>query len=83
MKTGPYFSLAAFLAHYLALRADCARGVEDGKRLAAMEQLMHLLRPEERAAIESDSAAPGVARHRERALLKLSREFLARGVIES
>ncbi len=47
-----------------------------------MEQLLRLLRPEEREAIESDSAAPGVARHRERALLKLRRELLTRGVLD-
>ncbi len=82
MKAGKYSSLAAFLAHYQALRNNRATSAEDRKRLAAMEQLLGVLRAEERAAIESDSAAPAVMRHRERAALKLSRDLLARGVID-
>jgi hypothetical protein len=82
VKTEKYSSLAAFLAHYRALRRNHARSAEDGRRLAAMEQLLALLRSDEREAIESDSAAPEVARHRERTALKLRRELLARGVID-
>lgn len=82
MKTAKYSSLAAFLAHYRALRAEPDGGAGDGGRLAAMEQLLALLRAEEREAIESDSTAPEVARHRERAALKLRRELLARGVLD-
>jgi hypothetical protein len=82
VKAGKYSSLAAFLAHYHALRNNRATSAEDRKRLAAMEQLLGVLRAEERAALESDSAAPAVMRHRERAALKLSRDLLARGVID-
>jgi hypothetical protein len=83
VETAKYSSLAAFLAHYRALRGDHDAGrAADGGRLAAMEQLIALLRAEERAAIESDSDAPEVARHRERAQLKLRRELLARGVLD-
>lgn len=79
-----YSSLAAFLAHYRALRAasESAMDSEDRNRLAAMERLIAVLRPEERAAIESNSGAPAVARHRERALLRLRRGLLAHGVID-
>ncbi len=93
-----YSSLAAFLAHYQTLRKIPASEAspDDARRLAAMEQLLALLRSEERSAIteeraaiesdrgaiEPDSGASAVARHRERASIKLRRELLARGVID-
>jgi hypothetical protein len=79
-----YSSLAAFLAHHDTLRKipPSAIAVEDRNLLAAMEKLLAVLRPEERIALTTDTGNPGVARHRERALLRLRRELLARGVID-
>jgi len=86
-----YTSLSAFLAHYQTLRRIPAAKAapEDANRLAAMEQLLAVLRPEERSAlkektdaIESDSGDSAAARHRERASIRLRRELLARGVID-
>jgi hypothetical protein len=79
-----YSSLAAFLAHYETLRklSPAAIGAEDRNLLAAFEQLLALLRPAERAALIADSGDSAAARHRERALLRLRRELLARGAID-
>ncbi len=83
MKQPAYSSLEAFLAHYHALKAAGQAGAEERSLLGAMEQLLAVLRAEERLALESDSTEPAVARHRERALLRLRRELRARGVLES
>lgn len=77
-----YSSLAAFLAHRRALRSASALDAEDRNRLAAMEQFLSVLGPAEREAIDSESADPAVARHRERAENRLRRELIARGVID-
>ena len=79
-----YSSLAALLAHYDTLRKipPSAIGADDRTVLAAIEKLLALLRPEERDALTKDSSDPAAARHRERALLRLRRELLARGVID-
>jgi hypothetical protein len=79
-----YSSVAAFLAHYEALRKVpvSARTDDDRNHLAAIEQLLATLRPEERAAVDSDSNDPAVVRHRERATIRLRRELTARGLID-
>jgi hypothetical protein len=77
-----YSSVSAFLAHYRALKENSAPNEEDRNRLAAIEQLLELLRPEEREAIASDSKDPAIARHRDRASLRLRRELMTRGVID-
>jgi hypothetical protein len=80
-----YSSVAAFLAHYQTLRKIPAssRTEDDRKRLEAIELLLGVLRPEEREAITSDSNDPAVARHRERASLRLRRELTARGALDA
>ena len=79
-----YSSVAAFLAHYQSLRAipEASRTDEDRKRLAAIELLLELLRPEEREAAGSASDDPARVRHRERAALRLRRELTARGALD-
>ena len=79
-----YSSVSAFLAHYHALKKISASALsdDDRNRLAAIEQLLEVLRPEEREAIAADSKDPDVARHRERASLRLRRELMTRGVLD-
>jgi predicted RNA binding protein with dsRBD fold (UPF0201 family) len=79
-----YSSVSAFLAHYQALRkiSALAPTEDERKRLDAMDRLLDLLRPEERAAVDSDSVDPVVVRHRERASLQLRRELMARGALD-
>jgi len=80
-----YSSVSAFLAHYQTLRKVPAssRREDDRKRLEAMELLLEILRPEERAAVAADAADPATARHRERASLRLRRELVARGALDA
>ncbi len=56
---------------------------DDRNRLAAMEKLLEVLRPEEREAIVSDASDPATVRHRERASLRLRRELMARGALDA
>ncbi|HLI79160.1 MAG TPA: hypothetical protein VKV03_04210 [Candidatus Binataceae bacterium] len=79
-----YSSVSAFLAHYQALRKIPAPSLSEKDRnlLAAMELLLEVLRPEERAAIVSESGDAAAARHRERASMRLRRELMARGALD-
>ncbi len=80
-----YSSVSAFLAHYQTLRKipASAQTEDDRNRLAAMELLLEILRPEERQAVITDSDDPSAARHRERASLRLRRELIARGALDA
>ena len=80
-----YSSVSAFLAHYQALRKLPASSLtdDDRKRLEAIDLLLEILRPEERAAIVSDAGDSATARHRERASLRLRRELIARGALDA
>jgi hypothetical protein len=80
-----YSSVSAFLAHYQTLRKlpAAAQSEDDRNRLAAMERLLEVLRPEEREAVVSDSNDPAAVRHRERASLRLRRELMARGALDA
>jgi hypothetical protein len=80
-----YSSVSAFLAHYQTLRkvSTSAQTDDDRNRLAAMELLLEILRPEEREAVVSGSDDPAAKRHRERASLRLRRELMARGALDS
>jgi hypothetical protein len=89
MKPDAYASLAAFLAHWRALRHAPAGALaaDDPVRRAEMDKLIAALRAEERAALEAantggESASGGAARrHRERAEASLARELRARGLL--
>ena len=89
MKPGAYASLAAFLAHWRALKHASAGALtaDELARRAEMDEIIAALRPEERAALEAantddGSAGAGAARrHRERAELRLARELRARGLL--
>jgi len=80
-----YSSVSAFLAHYQALRKipSSSQTDDDRNRLAAMELLLEILRPEERQAVVSDSDDPAAARQRERASLRLRRELTDRGALDN
>jgi hypothetical protein len=79
-----YSSVSAFLAHYEILRkiSPSSQTDDDRNQLAALEQLVATLRPEERAAVDSNSSDPTIVRHRERATIRLRRELNARGLID-
>jgi hypothetical protein len=94
MKLDVYSSLAAFLAHWRALKQANADtlAVDDLARRAEMDAMIAALRPEERSALQAannharsdddGSADVGATRrHRERAELRLARELRARGVL--
>ena len=80
-----YSSVAAFLAHYQVLRKIPAgsRSDDDRKRLDAIEKLLEILRPEERAAVTSESDDAAIVRHRERGAMRLRRELIARGALDA
>ena len=79
-----YSSVSAFLTHYQTLRKilPSAQSDDDRNRLAAMERLLEVLRPEEREAVVSQADDPAAVRHRERASIRLRRELIARGALD-
>jgi hypothetical protein len=88
MKLAAYSSLAAFLAHWRALKHE--RGALVPAELAhraEMDEIIAALRPEERATLGTEntddrSAGVGAARrHRERAELRLARQLRERGLL--
>lgn len=76
-----YASLAAFVAHYHALRSS--PNLTNGERqiLAEMRALLDSLPSEDRTALDSNAADSAAERRRERALRKLRRELLERRII--
>jgi len=81
MKAPAYSSLAAFLAHYRALKSDPSRGPDDQQLLAGMSAAIAMLAPEARAALDSVEDSARAKRHRDRAELQLRRELAARGIV--
>ncbi len=82
MDTITYSSLEAFLAHHRALRATSKRTADEDRRLAAMTALVEQsLDAAGRAALASSAEAGAARRHRERALLKLRRALIQKGVL--
>jgi hypothetical protein len=79
-----YSSLAAFLAHYRALKSASSLALEERSRLAELEKLIDGagLDARELLSDQSGAAASGEAiRHRERAERRLRSELLTRGVL--
>ena len=81
MKLAAYSSLAAFLAHYHALKSTPSRGSDDERLFAEMSSMIAALPPEARAALDSAEDGASAKRHRERAELQLCRELAAHGII--
>ena len=81
VKIPAYSSLAAFLAHYHALKVVPSRSPDDEKLFAEMSLAIATLAPEAVAALDSTDATGSARRHRERAQLQLRRELVARGII--
>jgi hypothetical protein len=96
MTLTPYSSLAAFIAHYTALRSAVVAGArasaanpDDAAALAEMGHAIGELNPADRAALIGDTAGgahPAISagaadRHRARAELKLRRILTARGLL--
>jgi len=81
VKIPGYSSLAAFLAHYRALKSDASRGADDQQLFAEMSAVIATLAPESRAAIDSIEDSANAKRHRDRAELELRRELVTRGIL--
>jgi len=81
MNDHTYSSLAAFLAHYRALRDAATLSAEERERLSDLSKLVESIGARDLEALNSDSDAPAARRHRERAEVKLQRELLARDAI--
>jgi hypothetical protein len=96
MKLRAYSSLAAFIAHYAALRAAHSDGAgtiragtsspDDAATLIAMERVIDELSEAERAALRDDAVSLAIssgtsARHRARAEVKLRRLLAARDIL--
>ncbi|HSU90152.1 MAG TPA: hypothetical protein VLI44_01805 [Sporolactobacillaceae bacterium] len=81
MKSPPYSSLAAFLAHYRALLSASSRTPDEDQIFAQMTAAIATLSPELRAALDSSDSTASARRSRERAELHLRRELVARGIV--
>jgi hypothetical protein len=81
VKIPAYSSLAAFLAHYHALKMTPPRSPDDEKLFAEMSLAIAQLAPEARTALDSTDDTGSARRHRDRAELQLRRELAARGII--
>jgi hypothetical protein len=81
VKIPAYSSLAAFLAHYHALKIDPSRSPGDEQLFAEMSPAVATLSPEIRAALDSSDDSASARRRRERAEVQLRRELAARGII--
>jgi hypothetical protein len=79
LKIHPYSSLAAFLAHYRALKSARDLGEPDRSTLSELAKLIESTGIDV-AALDADDAGPP-ARHRERAERRLRIELLARGAL--
>jgi len=81
VKIPAYSSLAAFLAHYRALKSDASRAADDDQLFAEMSAVIATLAPEARAALDSSEDSASARRHRERAELQLRHELVAHGIV--
>ena len=73
--------MAAFLAHYHALKSAPSRGSDDEQLFAEMSAVMATLALESHAALDSTEDSASARRHRDRAELQLRRELAARGIL--
>ena len=81
IKSVPYSSLAAFLAHYRALASAPSRTSDEDQMFVQMTTAIATLSPEQRASLESSDSTASARRIRERAELHLRRELVARGIV--
>jgi hypothetical protein len=81
VKIPAYSSLAAFLAHYRALKSDASRAADDDQLLSEMSAAIATLTPEARASLDSTEDSASARRHRDRAELQLRRELVIRGIV--
>jgi hypothetical protein len=81
VKNPAYSSLAAFLAHYRALKSAASRGPDDERLFGEMSAAIAMLAPEVRTAFDSTEDTPAANRHRARAEFQLRRALAARGML--
>ena len=81
MKSAPYSSLAAFLAHYRALATASSRTADENRLFEELSAAVATLSSELRAALDSSDSTASARRIRERAELHLRRELVAREIV--
>ena len=81
MKSPPYSSLAAFLAHYRALLSASSRTPDEDQIFAELTAAIAIVAPELATALDSSDSTASARRSRERAELHLRRELVARGIV--
>lgn len=81
MKPKRLSSLAAWLEYHADLRMVSPLSDEERATLAAMEQVLGILTPDERAGLDNATTS-AAGRRAERARRKLARELTARGLLE-
>jgi hypothetical protein len=81
VKIRAYSSLAAFLAHYRALKLSAPLSADDEKLFAEMSAAIATLAPAARVALDSTEDSASARRHRDRAELQLHRELAALGIL--
>ena len=81
VKSAPYSSLAAFLAHYRALATASSRTADENRLFEELSAAVATLSSELRAALDSSDSTASARRIRERAELHLRRELVARGIV--
>ena len=82
MKTLAYSSLAAFLAHYRALRDAAPSEPQERELLARMEDIVGALHPADRAALLDDGNDSATTRHRQRAERLLRLLLAGQGILQ-
>ena len=76
-----YTSLAAFLAHWRALKRENPKGGPEAARLAEMDGTIAEVLGTDAALLAKEDPGASDWRHRQRAESKLRRELLARGIV--
>jgi hypothetical protein len=82
VKTLAYSSLAAFLAHYRALRDGASSEPPERELLAKMEDIVGGLHPADRAALLNDGNDPATMRRRQRAERSLRPLLAGQGILQ-
>jgi hypothetical protein len=82
VKTLAYSSLAAFLAHYRALRDAASSEPRERELLARMEEIVGALHPADRAALLDNSTDSATIRRRQRAERSLRLLVAGQGILQ-
>ncbi len=81
MNPTTYASLEAYLAHWRALRRDCAAPADAASLLEEMNRTIREVLGPDAALLEDEPSGAAARRHRDRADTRRRRALLARGVL--